>query len=126
MPWWESGALAELACLSLNAGLLDEGEAHARESLEIAVRSTTDPAASSASASSPAWRPSGVRASAQGGSGARSRTRMPPRRSEAGGVTVTRAKRGFVSVRPRFERGYAEGRELTLDDAVSLALSESG
>ena len=26
---------------------------------------------------------------------------------------------------PEFDRGYAEGRELTLDDAVSLALSES-
>jgi hypothetical protein len=36
VPWWESGALAELASLSLNLGLLDEGEARARESLAIA------------------------------------------------------------------------------------------
>ena len=36
MPWWESGALAELSCLSLNAGMIDEGETHARASLTIA------------------------------------------------------------------------------------------
>lgn len=35
-PWWESGALAELACLSLNAGLVEEGETRALESLAIA------------------------------------------------------------------------------------------
>ncbi len=34
--WWESGALAELACLSLNAGLVDEGDEHARAALAIA------------------------------------------------------------------------------------------
>ena len=38
VPWWESGALAELASVSLNAELLDEGEAHARESLALADR----------------------------------------------------------------------------------------
>jgi hypothetical protein len=32
----ECGALAELQCLCLDAGLLDEGEARARESLAIA------------------------------------------------------------------------------------------
>src|SRR6185295_12289293 len=36
VPWWESGALGELACLSLNAGRVDECETHARQSLEIA------------------------------------------------------------------------------------------
>ena len=38
VPWWESGALAELACLNLRAGRVDDGEAHARDSLAIADR----------------------------------------------------------------------------------------
>ena len=49
---------------------------------------------------------------------------MPSRRSVAGSDTVTRAKRGFVQVAgPEFDRGYAEGRALTLDEAVSVALA---
>jgi hypothetical protein len=36
VPWWESGMLAELAQLALNAGRVDEGETRARESLALA------------------------------------------------------------------------------------------
>ena len=35
-PWWESGMLAELANLSLDAGRIDEGERRARTSLALA------------------------------------------------------------------------------------------
>jgi tetratricopeptide (TPR) repeat protein len=34
--WWASGMLAELGCLSLSAGRLDEAETHAREALTLA------------------------------------------------------------------------------------------
>ncbi len=34
--WWASGMLGELACLSLNAGRVDEAETHAREALALA------------------------------------------------------------------------------------------
>ena len=34
--WWESGMLAELANLSLNAGRIDEADMQARESLAVA------------------------------------------------------------------------------------------
>ena len=36
IPWWESGMLAELAQLALNAGRVAEGETRARESLTLA------------------------------------------------------------------------------------------
>jgi predicted ATPase len=36
--WWASGMLAELACLSLNAGRLGEAETQAREALALAER----------------------------------------------------------------------------------------
>jgi predicted ATPase/DNA-binding SARP family transcriptional activator len=36
VPWWESGMLAELACLSIEAGRIDEAESRARHSLVIA------------------------------------------------------------------------------------------
>jgi predicted ATPase len=34
--WWASGMLGELACLSLNAGRIDEAETHARDALALA------------------------------------------------------------------------------------------
>jgi non-specific serine/threonine protein kinase len=38
VPWWEGGALAELADLCLNADRIDDGESRARESLALAER----------------------------------------------------------------------------------------
>jgi tetratricopeptide (TPR) repeat protein len=36
VPWWESGMLAELACLSIQAGRINEAESRAHQSLVIA------------------------------------------------------------------------------------------
>ena len=121
--WWESGALAELACLSLNAGLVEEGDGHARAALAIA-----DLLRDHASrifgvgilASVAAERGDGERAgrlwavvedeqvAAPLGGWLRHRAEAEERMRKVAG--------------PDFDRGYAEGRELTLDEAVSSAL----
>ncbi len=122
-PWWQSGALAELACLSLNAGLLEEGEARARESLAIAVQLRDRPG-----------RIFGV--------GILARVAAERRQLERAGrlwgaiedddavapLGGWRRHRKECEDRIRelagseFDRGLAEGRALTLDDAVSIAL----
>ena len=124
VPWWESGALAELAWLSLNAGLLDEGEAHARESLEIAVRLHDRPG-----------RIFGVgilaRVAAERGESARAGRLWAVVEDEdavapLGGWQRHRdacEARIREAAGPEFDRGYAEGRALTLDEAVSVALA---
>jgi hypothetical protein len=38
VPWWQAGALAELAALSLRENRVEDAAAHARQSLEIAAR----------------------------------------------------------------------------------------
>ena len=126
VPWWESGALAELACLCLNAGLLEAGEAHARESLEIAVRLRDRPG-----------RIFGVgilaRVAAERGRHGRAGRLWGAVEDEQADAPLGgwRRHREACEARIRqasgrdFDRGYAEGRELTLDDAVSAALSES-
>jgi predicted ATPase len=38
LAWWESGMLAELACLALDPGRIEEAEMHARDSLELAMQ----------------------------------------------------------------------------------------
>ena len=123
VPWWEAGALAELASLSLNAGLVDEGEAHARDALVIADRLRDRPG-----------RVFGVgllaRVAAERG--------LPERAGLLWGAIEDddvmaplggwRRHRQTCEARvlelagPEFERGRAEGRALTLDDAVELAL----
>ncbi|MBA2425433.1 MAG: hypothetical protein H0V58_08750 [Actinobacteria bacterium] len=125
VPWWESGALAELACLSLNAGLLEEGDACVRESLEIAVQLGDRPG-----------RIFGVgilaRIAAERGQSKRAGRLWAAVEDEdavapLGGWRRHReaCEAGIRRVSgPDFDRGYAEGRDLTLDDAVSLALSE--
>ena len=124
MPWWESGALAELACLSLNAGLLDEGESQARESLEIAVRLRDRPG-----------RIFGVgilaRVAAERGQHERAGRLWAAVENEDAGAPLGgwRRHRQACEARirdaagPEFERGYAEGHGLTLDEAVSIALA---
>jgi len=122
-PWWQSGALAELACLSLNAGLLEEGEARARESLAIAVQLRDRPGrifgvgiiarvAAERRQLERAGRLWGAieddDAVAPLGGWRRHREECEDRIRELAG--------------PEFDRGLAEGRALTLDDAVSIAL----
>jgi predicted ATPase/class 3 adenylate cyclase len=123
VPWWESGALAELACLSLNAGLIDEGETHARASLAIAEQLRDRPGRifgigilarvaaerGDSSRAGTLWAVvENEQVAAPMGGWLRHREEAAVRVAEAGG--------------PDFDRGYAEGRKLTLDDAVSLAL----
>ena len=123
VPWWESGALAELACLSLNAGLLDDGEEHARESLGIAEQLRDRPG-----------RIFGVgilaRAAAERGQRERAGRLWGAIEDEDAGAPLGgwRRHRAACEARIReaagleFERGYAEGSALTLDDAVAIAL----
>ena len=123
VPWWESGALAELACLSLNIGLLDAGEAHARESLAIADRLRDRPG-----------RIFGVgmlaRVAAERGQYERAGLLWGAVEEEdaiapLGGWRRHREAcegRVLELAGPEFERGRAVGRASTLDDAVSLAL----
>ncbi len=124
VPWWESGALAELACLSLNAGLLDEGESQARESLEIALLLRDRPG-----------RIFGVgilaRVAAERGQHERAGRLWAAVENEDAGAPLGgwRHHRHACEARIRdaagaeFERGYAEGHDLALDEAVSIALA---
>jgi predicted ATPase/DNA-binding winged helix-turn-helix (wHTH) protein len=124
IPWWESGMLAELAQLALTAGRLDEGETRARESLALAdqIRDRSGRVfgvglfarlAVEHGQFERAGRLWGAIVDEDGGAPLggwrRHRERCEARIREAAG--------------PEFERGYAEGHALTLDDAVSLALA---
>jgi predicted ATPase/class 3 adenylate cyclase len=123
VPWWESGALAELACLSLNAGLVDEGDEHAHAALAIADMLRDRPgrifcigilARVAAELGDPEragllWAVvEDEHVAAPLGGWLRHREECAVRIRDAAG--------------PAFDRGYADGRELTLDEAVSLAL----
>jgi predicted ATPase/class 3 adenylate cyclase len=124
VPWWESGALAELACLSLNAGLLEKGEARARESLAIADKLRDR-----------SGRIFGVgilaRAAAERGQVERAGRLWGAIEDEDAGAPLggwrrhrtTCEARIRAATGPEFERVCNEGRALTLDDAVLLALS---
>jgi predicted ATPase len=123
--WWQGGALAELACLSLKGGRLDEAEKNARASLELAAE-LRDRAgrifgvglfAGLAAARGECERAGRLWAAIEEedahaplGGWRRHRQEMETRVSGAAG--------------PEFDRGRAEGRELTLDEAVLLALTE--
>ena len=123
VPWWESGALAELACLSLNAGLLDEGEAHARESLALADRLRDRPG-----------RIFGVgllaRVAAERGLRERAGLMWGAIEGEDAIAPLGGWRRHRQTCEARilklvggeFDRNRAEGRALTLDDAVAIAL----
>jgi predicted ATPase/class 3 adenylate cyclase len=123
VPWWESGALAELACLCLNAGLVDEGEARARESLLIAERLRDRPGSIfcvGILARVAAERGEPERAGRLWGAVEDEQSEAPLggwRRHRESCEARIRELAG-----PAFERGRADGRRLTLDDAVSIAL----
>jgi predicted ATPase/class 3 adenylate cyclase len=121
--WWESGALAELACLSLNAGLLDEGEARAREALAISEQLRDRPGrifGVGILARVAAERRQGERAGRLWGAVEDEQVGAP-----LGGWLRHRQEcksRIHELAGPEFDRGCSEGRTLTLDDAVSIAL----
>ncbi len=124
VPWWESGMLAELACLSLSAGRIDEAETRARESLALAEQLRDR-----------AGRVFGVGllasiAAARGQLERAGRLWAAIENEDAvAPLGGWRRHREACEARIRevvgqeFERGCAEGRALTLDDAVSLALA---
>ncbi|MBA3476287.1 MAG: hypothetical protein H0T10_05970 [Actinobacteria bacterium] len=121
--WYQSGMLAELAALSLNAGRLDKGELHARESLILAEQLRDR-----------AGRVFGVgllaRVAAERGRPERAGRLWSAVEHEDAGAPLGgwRRHRQTCEARirdvagPAFDRGYAEGRSETLDDAVTLAL----
>jgi len=123
VPWWESGALAELAYLFLNAGRLDEGEAHARESLEIADRLRDR-----------AGRVFGVGllavAAAERGMKERAALLWGAVEDEDAFAPLggwrrhreTCRERVLQVATPAFDRNRVAGGALTLDDAVAIAL----
>ena len=124
IPWWESGMLAELAQLAFDAGRLDQGERHARDSLGLAdqVRDR-------------GGRVFGVglfaRLAVEHGHFERAGRLWAAIDGEHVGAPLGGWRRHRqrceerirAAASPEFERGYAEGRSLTLDDAVSFALA---
>ena len=123
VPWWQGGMLAEHAALSLNAGELDEAERRARESLAIAdelrdragrvfgvgLLATVAAERGQAERAGRLWGAiEDDDALAPLGGWRRHREECEAKVKNAAG--------------PEFDSGYAEGRDLDLDDAVSLAL----
>jgi predicted ATPase/class 3 adenylate cyclase len=124
--WWEGGMLAELACLSLGAGRLDEADTDARASLELAeeLRDRSGRVFGvGILAGVAAGRGEQLRAGRLWGA-IEDEDALAPlggwRRHRDAVEARVRASSG-----PELERGLAEGRELTLDEATSAAL-ESG
>ena len=123
VPWWESGMLAELACLSLNAGRIEDAEMHARESLSLAEQLHDRPG-----------RVFGVgllaALAAERGEHARAGHLWGAIENEDAVAPLGgwRRHRRTLEARIRraagqeFERGQAESRSRTNDDVVSLAL----
>ena len=123
VPWWEAGMLAELAQLSLGASRIDEAETRARESLTLAeqlrdrgsrvfgvgVLAVVAAERGQLECAGRLW-----------GAIEDERVGAPLggwRRHRAACETLIFEHAGL-----EFERGRAEGRELTLDDAVVIAL----
>jgi predicted ATPase/DNA-binding SARP family transcriptional activator len=123
VPWWESGMLAELACLSLRAGHLSDAEASARKSLALAEQIRDRPGrvfGVGLLATVAAQRLQLERAGSLWGAIEREDAVAPLggwRRHRHECEVLIREAAG-----PEFETACAEGRTLTLDDAASLAL----
>jgi predicted ATPase/class 3 adenylate cyclase len=123
VPWWQGGMLAELAALSLNAGRVDDAELHARESLTIADE-LRDRAGRvfgvGLLACMAAERGQHERAGRLWGAIEEDDAHAP-----LGGWRRHRdacAARIREAAGPEFDRGHAAGIDMTLDDAVSVAL----
>jgi predicted ATPase/DNA-binding SARP family transcriptional activator len=123
VPWWESGMLAELACLSLQAGRVDDAERSARQSLDLAeeIRDRAGRVFGvGLLATVAAQRRQLERAGSLWGAIEHEDAVAPLggwRRHRHECEVLIREAAG-----PEFETACAEGRTLTLDDAASLAL----
>jgi tetratricopeptide (TPR) repeat protein len=122
--WWEGGMLAELAALALNAGRLDEAEAHARESLEIA-ESLRERPGRVFGVGLLAWvaaaRGEAERAGRLWGAIEDEVALAPLGGWRRHRDTCEARMRELAS--PEFDQRRAEGRALTLDEAAALALA---
>jgi hypothetical protein len=124
--WWESGLLAELASLSLNAGRVDEAEEHARKALGLAD-ALRDRAGRvfgvGLLACIAAERGESEHAGLLWGS-IEEADAVAPLGGWRGHRRECEASISRVAG-PEFEQGRAAGRELTLDAAVAVALGEA-
>jgi predicted ATPase/class 3 adenylate cyclase len=123
VQWWQGGMLAELSALSLNAGRVDAADIHARAALAIAQQ-LRDRAGCVFGV--------GLLACVAGQRGQLERAgrlwaaiESKDAGAPLGGwrrhrQTCESRLRSIDS--PDFKRGYAEGRGLTLEDAVSIAM----
>ena len=124
--WWESGMLAELAQLDLAAGRLESGREAALKSLVMSNEMRDRPG-----------RVFGVglmaRAAAEAGDDERAGLLWGAIEDEDAGAPLGGWRRHRQAneerlrelAAPEFERARAQGRELTLDAAVKLALEQS-
>jgi hypothetical protein len=125
VPWWESGMLAELACLSFQAGRVDEAETRARRSLVLAEQIRDRPGrvfGVGLLATVAAQRGQRERAGLLWGAIEDAEAVAPLggwRRHRKECEALIRDAAGA-----EFETARAEGRTLTLDDAASLALDD--
>jgi tetratricopeptide (TPR) repeat protein len=125
VPWWESGMLAELTCLSFQAGRVDEAETRARRSLVLAEQIRDRPGrvfGVGLLATVAAQRGQCERAGLLWGAIEDAEAVAPLggwRRHRQECEALIRDAAGA-----EFETARAEGRTLTLDDAASLALDD--
>jgi len=124
VPWWESGMLLELAHITLDAGRIDEGEVRAREALRLADQMRDR-----------GGRVFGIgllaRVAAERGQRERAGRLWGAVENENVGAPLggwrRHRRRCEELIRhaasTEFDRGYAEGRSLRLEDAVALALA---
>ena len=120
--WWEGGMLAELAMLSLHANRMDDAEALAIDSLSLAEASHDRPGRVF---------DVGILATvaAERGDAVRAGRLWAAIENELAGAPLGgwRRHRAQCEIRiraaagPDFDRGYSEGRNLTLDEAVVIA-----
>lgn len=124
VPWWKAGMLAELATLSLHAGRIEEAEGQARESLELAEQIGDRPGCVFGVALFAAI-------AASHGQHERAEQLWAAVAHQDAGAPLGGWRRHRPDFEPIVERHVSNARrrlgrdELSLDDAVALALESS-